>query len=82
MIKVKAFTIKAGERPIIMAVTLNHLIHDKVILTINTQVKVLIDLIKSLLRAIEEQKALWIRQWKTNKKAMLYPYKVGYLKIS
>jgi len=52
--KVKAFTMKAGERFIIMIITLNYLVHEKVILIANTQIKVFIDLIKSLLKAIKE----------------------------
>jgi hypothetical protein len=54
--KVKALTAKAGERPATIAATLNHSTHEKAMSTANAQIKVLTDLVKSLLRAMEEQK--------------------------
>ena len=51
--KVKALTAKAGERPAIIAATLNHSAHEKAVSSANTQIKVLTDLVKSLLEAIE-----------------------------
>jgi len=48
--KVRALTAKAGERPATIAATLNQLTHEKV----NAQIKVLTDLVKLLLRTIEE----------------------------
>jgi ABC-type Zn uptake system ZnuABC Zn-binding protein ZnuA len=54
--KVKALTAKAGERPTTMAATPNHSAHEKAMPTANTQIKVLTDLVKSLLRTMEEQK--------------------------
>jgi hypothetical protein len=53
--KVKALTAKAGERPTTMAATLNHSAHEKVVPTANAQIKVLTDLVKSLLEAMEGQ---------------------------
>jgi hypothetical protein len=53
--KVKALIAKAGERPTTMAATLNHLAHEKAVPIANTQIKVLIDLVKSLLEAMEGQ---------------------------
>jgi hypothetical protein len=47
--KVKALTAKAGERPATMAATPNQLTHDKANTSRNTQIKVLTDLVKSLL---------------------------------
>src|ERR1700710_3310506 len=52
--KVKALTAKTGERPATMAAIPNQLTHDKANTSANTQIKVLTDLVKSLLRAIEE----------------------------
>jgi hypothetical protein len=53
--KVKALTTKAGERPATMAATLNHSAHEKAVSTANMQIKVLTDLAKSLLEAMEGQ---------------------------
>lgn len=53
--KVKALTAKAGERPATMAATLNHSAHEKAVSSANTQIKVLTDLVKSLLEAMEGQ---------------------------
>jgi hypothetical protein len=53
--KVKALTAKAGERPATMAATLKHSGHEKAVSTANTQIKVLTDMIKSLLEAMEGQ---------------------------
>lgn len=63
--KVKALTAKAGERPATMAATLNHSTHEKPMLAANAQVKVLTDLVKSLLRAMEEQKEEHANQLET-----------------
>jgi hypothetical protein len=54
--KVKALTAKAGERPATIVATPNQLTHNKANTSGNTQIKVLTNLVKSLLRAIEEQK--------------------------
>jgi hypothetical protein len=53
--KVKALAAKAGERPTTMATTLNHSAHGKAVSTANTQIKMLTDLVKSLLEAMEGQ---------------------------
>ena len=58
--KVRALTAKAGERPATMAATPNQLTHEKV----NAQIKVLTDLVKLLLRTIEEQKEEHVNQLK------------------
>jgi len=63
--KVKALTAKAGERPATMAATLNHSTHEKAMSAANAQVKVLTDLVKSLLRAMEEQKEEHANQLET-----------------
>lgn len=63
--KVKALTAKAGERPATMAATLNHSTHEKAMSTANAQVKVLTDLVKSLLRVMEEQKEEHANQLET-----------------
>ncbi|PMD33650.1 hypothetical protein L207DRAFT_517696 [Hyaloscypha variabilis F] len=63
--KVKALTTKAGERPATIAATPNHSTHEKATSTANAQVKVLTDLVKSLLRAMEEQKEEHANQLKT-----------------
>lgn len=60
--KVKALTAKAGERPATMAATSNHLAHEKANTSANAQIKVLTDLVKSLLRAMEEQKEEHVTQ--------------------
>lgn len=53
--KVKALTAKSGERPATMAATLNRSALEKAVPTANTQIKVLTDLVKSLLEAMEGQ---------------------------
>jgi hypothetical protein len=53
--KVRALIAKAGERPVIMATTLYYLTNEKAALTTNTQIKVLTDIVKSLLEVMEEQ---------------------------
>ena len=63
--KVKALTAKAGERPATIAATLNHSTHEKAMSTANAQIKVLTDLVKSLLRAMEEQKEEHANQLET-----------------
>ena len=54
--KVKALTAKAGERPAAMAATSNQLAHEKANASASAQIKVLTDLVKSLLKTMEEQK--------------------------
>ncbi len=54
--KVKALTAKAGERSAAMTATPNHPAHEKAVPSANTQIKALTDLVKSLLRTMEEQK--------------------------
>jgi hypothetical protein len=53
--KVKALTAKTGERSAIIAATLNYSTHEKAAPTANTQIKILTDLVKSLLEATEGQ---------------------------
>jgi hypothetical protein len=53
--KVRALAAKAGERTASMAATLNHSTHEKAASTANTQIKILTDLVKSLLEATEGQ---------------------------
>jgi hypothetical protein len=54
--EVKALTAKVGERPALMTATPNQLAHEKANASANTQMKVLTDLVKLLVRTIEEQK--------------------------
>jgi hypothetical protein len=63
--KVRALTAKAGERPATMAATPNQLAQEKSNASANTQIKVLTDLVKSLLRTMEEQKAEHASQLET-----------------
>jgi hypothetical protein len=63
--KVKALVAKAGERPATVAVTPNQPVHEKANTSANTQIKVLTDLVKSLLRTVEEQKEEHVTQIKT-----------------
>jgi hypothetical protein len=53
--KVKALTAKVGERSATMAAAPNHPAHEKAVPSANTQIKVLTDLVKSLLGAMEGQ---------------------------
>jgi hypothetical protein len=53
--KVRALTTKARERPATMVTTRNYLTNEKAASTTNTQIKVLTDMVKSLLEAMEEQ---------------------------
>ena len=63
--KVKALVAKAGERPATVAAAPNQPIHEKTNTSANTQIKVLTDLVKSLLRTVEEQKEEHVTQIKT-----------------
>ena len=63
--KVKALVAKAGERPATVAATPNQPVHEKTNASANTQIKALTDLVKSLLRTVEEQKEEHVTQIKT-----------------
>ena len=63
--KVKALAAKAGERPAAVAATPNQPVHEMSNISTNTQIKVLTDLVKSLLRTIEEQKEEHVTQIKS-----------------
>ncbi|PMD61298.1 uncharacterized protein K444DRAFT_662404 [Hyaloscypha bicolor E] len=54
--KVKALTAKAEERPASVTSTPNQLAHEKANASANAQIKVLTDLVESLVRTMEEQK--------------------------
>lgn len=53
--KVRGLTAKAGERAAMAAATSNHTAHKKAPSTANGQIKVLTNLVKSLLKAMEGQ---------------------------
>jgi hypothetical protein len=61
----RALTAKAGERPATMAATSNQLAYEKSNASANSQIKVLTDLVKSLLKAMEEQKEEHAHQLET-----------------
>ena len=63
--KVKALAAKAGERPATAAATPNQPVHEKANASANMQIKVLTDLVKSLLKAMEEQKKEHVTQIET-----------------
>jgi hypothetical protein len=63
--KVKALAAKAGEHCAIVAATSNQPVYEMSNTSANTQIKVLTDLVKSLLRAIEEQKKEHVTQIET-----------------
>lgn len=63
--KVKALAAKTGERPATVAATPNQLVHENANTVANTQIKVLTDLVKSLLRTVEEQKEEHVTHIKT-----------------
>jgi hypothetical protein len=62
--KVKALAAKTGKRPITVAATPNHPVQEKANTVANTQIKALTDLVKSLLRTVEEQKEEHVTQIK------------------